>query len=88
MSALLRKIMRRIQAKLVQWKDMYLALGRAQAQLRAAEVERQSVVELEKLRAEVGRLEADSEAALLEVQSQVAKIKAENASGGSGTQRH
>jgi hypothetical protein len=88
MSALLRKIMRRIQAKLVQWKDMYLALGRAQAQLRAAEVERQSVVELEKLRAEVGRLEADSEAALLEVQSQVAKIKAENASSGSGTQRH
>jgi hypothetical protein len=88
MSALLRKIMRRIQAKLVQWKDMYLALGRAQAQLKAAEAERQSVVELEKLRAEVGRLEADSEAALLEVQSQVAKIKAENASGGSGTQRH
>jgi hypothetical protein len=88
MSALLRKIMRRIQAKLVQWKDMYLALGRAQAQLKAAEAERQSVVELEKLRAEVGRLEADSEAALLEVQSQVAKIKAENASSGSGTQRH
>jgi hypothetical protein len=70
--------MRRIQAKLVEWKEMYLALGRAQAQLKAAEAERQSAAELERLRAEVGRLESDSEAALLEVQTQVAKIKAES----------
>jgi hypothetical protein len=73
--------MRRIQAKLVQWKDMYLALGRAQAQLKAAEAEKQSAAEVERLRAEVGRLEADSEAALLEVQTQVAKIKAETGVG-------
>ncbi|MGZ5196085.1 MAG: hypothetical protein ACXWJM_16800 [Ramlibacter sp.] len=73
--------MRRIQSKLVQWKDMYLALGRAQAQLKAAEAEKQSAAEVERLRAEVGRLEADSEAALLEVQTQVAKIKSEKGVG-------
>jgi hypothetical protein len=80
--------MRRIQAKLVQWKDKYLALGRAQAKLKAAEAERQSAATLEDLRAEIGRLEADSEAALLEVQSQVAQIKAEKTPGGNGAPRH
>jgi hypothetical protein len=79
--------MRRIQAKLVQWKDMYLALGKAQAQLKAAEAERRNADEVERLRAEVGRLEADSEAALLEVQTQVAKIKSESNSGLKGDRR-
>jgi hypothetical protein len=35
----------------------------------------------------VGRLEADSEAALLEVQTQVAKIKSESTSGLKGARR-
>jgi outer membrane murein-binding lipoprotein Lpp len=74
--------MHKAQEKLIRWKDLYVSLANARDRLVQAESKKEAPSVVESLRAEVDRLHSDSEAALLEVQARMAKVKAERTSEG------
>jgi len=70
--------MHRVEAKLAQWKKLYLDLGEAYERLNSAVVRRGDHPSIEALRAEVERLQEESTAALEAVQAHIAAAKRRN----------
>jgi hypothetical protein len=66
----------RVEAKLAQWKRLYLDLGYAYERLNGAVDRAVEVDRIQALRAEVARLEQESTAALEAVQTQIDRVKA------------
>ena len=65
----------RVEATLSAWKKLYLELGEAQDRLKAAREQSLSPEALERCKAEVVRLQAESNAALEAVHAEIARFK-------------